>query len=201
MTRIKICGITNIDDARAAVDAGADAIGLVFAESPRQVDVQTARPIISAVPPFVSVIGVFMNQDIGFVFETANSLRLDAVQLHGDESPADCAKLPCKIIKRFDIPAGVTAVDLAARIDEYNVAAHLLDPGAGGGRTFDWTLARDLHRTVIISGGLTPENVADAVRTARPFAVDTASGVEASPGRKDHDKLRAFVRAVRNADG
>lgn len=201
MTRIKVCGITNVDDARAAVAAGVDAIGLVFAPSKRRVDFALARDIVAAAPPLVNVIGVFMDQDLRVVIELVGVLRLDAAQLHGAEPPEYCEALACKVIKRFDVPPDATAATLNERIAAYETATPLLDPGAGDGQVFDWSLARDLERPVIIAGGLSPENVSEAIRAARPLGVDVASGVEAVPGRKDHEKLRAFVRAVREADG
>ncbi|RMF85634.1 MAG: phosphoribosylanthranilate isomerase, partial [Planctomycetota bacterium] len=152
MTRIKVCGITNVEDARAAVAAGVDAIGLVFASSKRRVDYAMARDIVAAVPPLVNVIGVFMDQDLRVVVEIVGVLRLDAAQLHGAESPEDCDALACKVIKRIDVPPDATAAALNERIAAYEKATPLLDPGAGDGQTFDWTLARSLHKPVMIAG-------------------------------------------------
>jgi phosphoribosylanthranilate isomerase len=197
MTRVKVCGITTPEDAAAAVEAGADAIGVVFAESPRRVTVALAQAIAQRVPPLVSVIGVFMDQPLEQVAEIAQAVGLDAVQLHGDETPEDCERLSGKVIKRFKVAFGDSVATLASAMSRYRVDAYLLDPGAGSGRAFDWSLAIGLPQPLIVSGGLTPANVAEAVRIARPYAVDVSSGVERSPGRKDLDKVRAFFRAAK----
>lgn len=200
MTRIKICGITRREDALAAIEAGADAIGLVFADSPRRVSIDFACDIMEILPPFVSLVGVFVDEDNIVVRNIAERLTLDWVQLHGDESPEYCDSLCLKVIKRFNVRPSDTAESLRNVMDRYPVAGRLLDPGRGTGATFDWKLARGLAGPLIVSGGLTPENVADAIRVLRPFAVDVASGVESSPGVKDVSKIRAFVAAVRRAD-
>lgn len=200
MTRIKICGLTNLDDALLAVDAGADALGLVFADSPRKVAPEVATHIIAALPPFVSAVGVFMDSPDRFVRKIAQELGLDAVQLHGEESPEECKQLPGKVIKRFNVFENDTPETLRQRMQRYGVAAYLLDPGAGSGRPFDWNIAVGLPGPLIVSGGLNPENVGNAIRLVRPFAVDVSSGVEWEPGRKDPNKLKAFVQAVRDAD-
>ncbi len=200
MTRIKICGLTNLDDALLAVEAGADALGLVFADSPRQVSLAAAERIVVELPPLVSKVGVFLNSAWEEVATIAGRLRLDAVQLHGDEPPEDCQRLPCKVIKRFNIVETDTPERLRARMRRYRVAAYLLDPGAGSGRTFDWGVVRGLPGPLIVSGGLNPENVGEAIRLLRPFAVDVSSGVEAEAGYKDPEKIKAFVQAVRDAD-
>ena len=201
MTRIKICGITTPEDALAAVEAGAHAIGLVFAESPRRVDPLQARHIIEALPPFVTTVGVFMNAPLKDVRQTADSLDLDAIQLHGEEPPAYCHELaPRKIIKRFNVFENDTPRALAQRMQGYRVAAYLLDPGTGSGRTFDWSLTGELPRPLIVSGGLNPDNAGEAVRLTRPYAVDVASGIETTPGRKSPLLMRAFVHVVKEAD-
>lgn len=200
MTRVKICGITNLDDALAAVDAGADALGFVFVASQRQIAPPAAAEIVAALPPLVTVVGVFTDADVEEVVSIAQHVQLDAVQLHGQESPEYCRRLSGKVIKRFRVFDGDDAESVAQRVAEYDVAAYLLDPGAGSGKTFDWRLARGVSRRLIVSGGLTPQNVGGAIRVVRPFAVDVSSGVEIRPGRKDHAKLREFVAAVRAAD-
>jgi phosphoribosylanthranilate isomerase len=200
MTRVKICGVTNLEDALVAVEAGADAIGLVFAESPRKVSLAIAEPIVAALPPLVSAVGVFMNATRDEVATLAERVPLDAVQLHGEESPEDCERLPYKVIKRLNILEYDTPDGLRERMRRYAVAAYLLDPGAGSGQTFNWQVACGLPGLLIVSGGLTPENVGAAIQKLRPYAVDVSSGVESEPGRKDPEKVRAFVRAVREAD-
>jgi len=200
MTRVKICGLTSLDDALLAVEAGADALGLVFADSPRQVSLAAAEQIVAGLPPLVSKVGVFVNSAWEEVATIAARVPLDAVQLHGDESPEDCRRLPYKVIKRFNILETDASEDLRIRMQRYRVAAYLLDPGTGSGRTFDWRIARGLPGPLIVSGGLNPENVGEAIRLLRPFAVDVSSGVEVEPGRKDPEKVKAFIEAVREAD-
>jgi phosphoribosylanthranilate isomerase len=200
MTRIKICGLTSLDDALLAVEAGADALGLVFADSPRQVSLAAAERIVAELPPLVGTVGVFVNANCVEVATIAARVRLEAVQLHGEELPEDCERLPCRVIKRFDILESDTPDILRRRMERYRVAAYLLDPGAGSGRTFNWEIAGDLPGPLIISGGLNPDNVGAAIRRLRPFAVDVCSGVESEPGRKDREKVRAFIQAVRDTD-
>lgn len=201
MVRVKICGITNADDALHAAACGADALGLVFYPgSPRCVTPEQARAICAALPPFVSRVGLFVNETPERIRAIAGACGLDVLQLHGDEAPQECLLPPYRVVK------GVrprTAADLAA-LAAYPVAALLVDaavPGqfGGTGQRADWALAAQLaaaHR-VVLAGGLTPANVAAAVRAVRPYAVDVASGVEAAPGRKDPDKVAAFIRAAR----
>lgn len=200
MTRVKVCGLTNLDDALAVAEAGADAIGLVFADSPRRVLLSTAERIVAELPPMVSTVGVFMDAGIKEIATIAERVQLDAVQLHGEEPPNACDCLPCQVIKRFNILENDTPETLRRRMRRYRVAAYLLDPGAGSGRTFDWQIAGNLPGPLIVSGGLTPDNVGEAIRLVRPFAVDVSSGVESEPGRKDFMIVKAFVQAVRNAD-
>jgi len=200
MTRIKICGITTREDARAACDAGADAIGLVFADSPRRVTIEQARQIAATVAPFVSIVGVFMDQPIATIREVLAAVPLDWVQLHGDEPSVIRRDLGRRVIKRFNVLPGDTPPRLRERMAGWPADAYLLDPGTGSGRTFDWSVARGLDVPLIVSGGLHAGNVAQAVRALRPAGVDVSSGVECSPGRKDRDKMRGFVRAVRQAD-
>lgn len=203
--RIKICGITRLEDAEAAVAAGADALGFLFyLPSPRCVDVDTAAAICRALPPLVTRVGVFVDAAAEFVRETAGRCGLSALQFHGQETPEFCRRFALPVIKAFR----VHGPDSLAELPAYETAAWLLDsflPGrlGGTGATFNWDLAADaarLGRPVILAGGLTPENVATAVRRVWPYGVDVSSGVESAPGRKDAGKLKAFVAAVRAAE-
>jgi phosphoribosylanthranilate isomerase len=207
MTRIKFCGITTLDDAELAVAAGAWAIGLIFwPGSPRRCRFDVAAEIAAAVKRRVEVVGVFVNATLDHVAQAADGVGLTAIQLHGDEGPAYCAEAARrtggKVIKAVRVRSGADVRGLAA----FHTDFHLLDsytagvPG-GTGETFAWEIA-SAHRgpvPVILSGGLTAENVAEAITAVRPFAVDVASGVERSPGRKDAGKLGAFAAAVRAA--
>jgi phosphoribosylanthranilate isomerase len=207
VTRIKFCGITNLDDAEHAVSAGAWAIGLIFwPRSPRRCRLETAGEIAAAVKRRVEVAGVFVNATLDHVAATADAVGLTLLQLHGDEGPAYCAEAArrtgCKVIKAVRVRSGADVRALAAFHTDY----HLLDsysagvPG-GTGETFAWDIAR-AHRgrvPVILSGGLKAGNVADAIAAVKPFAVDVASGVERTPGHKDPNKLDAFAAAVRTA--
>jgi phosphoribosylanthranilate isomerase len=201
MIRVKICGITNPDDALQAVACGADALGLVFfAKSPRCVSPERAREIIARLPPLVTTVGLFVNEDPRTIRAVAARCRLDRVQLHGDESPADCLLPPLRVLKALR----VRDAESLARADEYP-ADLLLDAWSdqvygGSGRQFDWQLARALaaRRPIILAGGLRPDNVAEAVAAVNPYAVDVSSGVERSPGRKDHEKVAEFIRRARN---
>jgi phosphoribosylanthranilate isomerase len=206
VTKIKFCGITNLDDAERAVTAGAWAIGLIFwPRSPRRCEPGAAVEIAAAVKRRAEAAGVFVNATLDHVAETAEAVGLTMLQLHGDEGPAYCAEAArrtgCKVIKAVRVRSGA---DVRA-LKPFHTDYHLLDsftagvPG-GTGETFAWEIART-HRgrtPVILSGGLTPDNVAEAIEAVRPFAVDVASGTEASPGTKDPEKLRAFADAVRS---
>jgi phosphoribosylanthranilate isomerase len=205
VTKIKFCGITNLDDAERAVAAGAWAIGLIFwPRSPRRCEPDAAVQIAAAVKRRVEVAGVFVNAKLDHVADTAEAVGLTLLQLHGDEGPAYCGEAArrtgCKVIKAARVRGRADVQALSAFHTDY----HLLDsytagvPG-GTGETFSWEIARG-HRgrvPVILSGGLTPDNVAEAVAVVRPSAVDVASGVERAPGIKDPEKLQAFAAAVR----
>lgn len=203
MVRVKICGITNLEDARLAADLGAHALGFIFyPKSPRYVAPDVARDIIRALPPLVLSVGVFVDEDAGVVRDIASQAGLDWVQVHGRESPDYCKSLGRRVIKGFR----VRGEDIFEKLQQYQGAAQafLLDaykPGhpGGTGETFDWDLARqaDKFGPIILAGGLTSNNIVEAVRAARPAAVDVASGVEATPGRKDPVKLGAFFAAMR----
>ena len=204
-TRIKICGLTRAQDVRAAVDHGADAIGFVFyASSPRAVSIAQAAQLVALLPPFVASVGLFVNateDDINCVLER---VPLQLLQFHGDEAEADCARFGRPWIKAARMRAGVDLVEFAS-----------LHPGAsgilvdafvegygGGGKTFDWSLIpQGFGRPLVLSGGLDADNVVDAVRRIRPWAVDVSSGVESDKGIKDTAKIAAFIAGVRDADG
>jgi phosphoribosylanthranilate isomerase len=205
-TRVKICGITTWADARLSVDLGASALGFNFyPPSPRAISPADAWSIIRRLPPFVEAVGVFVNWPPLVVDALARALRLGSVQLHGAESPAEVDELVRKqrVIKAVQVKRGFRVASLA----RFRAAdAILLDgfaPGlhGGTGRTLDWKLARAAARygRIILAGGLKPENVAEAIRVAQPYAVDVASGVEARPGRKDPGKLRALFDAIASA--
>jgi phosphoribosylanthranilate isomerase len=202
MVRIKICGITNLEDALLAAELGADALGFIFyPKSPRHVAPEVARSIIAQLPPFVAAVGVFVDEAAAVVRDLAVQAGLDWVQLHGQESPEYCRSLERKVIKAFCIQDESSLIRLA----DYQGAAQalLLDTYkkgqvGGTGEIFDWHWARKAKQygPIILAGGLTPENVARAIATAGPAAVDAASGTEASPGKKDPARLRAFFKAA-----
>jgi phosphoribosylanthranilate isomerase len=200
-TRVKICGITRVEDGAAAAARGADAIGLNFyAPSPRSVDLETAAAIRRALPPFVTVVGLFVNAAPEAVAESAEKVGLDMLQFHGDESPELCGGLGMPYLKAVRVD---DAVDLRAQARRYADAAGLIldtpdeELWGGTGSTFDWDLVpADLAVPVVLAGGLTPENVAEAVRRLRPYAVDVSGGVEASPGIKDAGKVARFIDEV-----
>ncbi|MFP4057070.1 MAG: phosphoribosylanthranilate isomerase [Candidatus Brocadiia bacterium] len=203
MLRVKICGITRPEDAEAAADAGADAIGLVFAESPRRVTEDQAAEVLAALPPYVAPVALFVDAPAEHVRRLCRSLGIRTVQLHGDEGPELARQLEglC-VVKAFRIRREADVEAIAG----YPAAAYLLDSKVAGRRggtgvAFDWDLAlrAKRHGRIILAGGLGPENVAEAVRRVRPYGVDVSSGVEAEPGRKDGAKVRAFVAAARAA--
>lgn len=202
--KIKICGITNADDARLCVEAGADALGFIFVEgTPRYVTPDAAARIVATLPPFVTPVGVFWDHASGHVKAVAEQCRLGVLQFHGDESPEDLQEYRLPVIKTLKV-AG--AEDLA-RMAVYRVAAFLLDSPSrwSEGETrppIPWEVAAEAARRhpVLLSAGLTPENVAGAVRRVRPYGVDVNSGVEARPGRKDETRVRRFVAAARAAE-
>ncbi|MBD8613323.1 phosphoribosylanthranilate isomerase [Pseudomonas putida] len=202
--RSKICGITRIEDALAAAHAGADAIGLVFyAKSPRAVSVQQARAIIAALPPFVTVTGLFVNASRCELGEILDAVPLDLLQFHGDETPAECEGYHRPYIKALRVRPGD---DLQAACRAYrNASGILLDtfvagvPG-GTGEAFDWSLVPEhLEQPIVLAGGLHAGNVAQAIAQVKPWAVDVSGGVESSKGIKDHGKIDAFIRAVRGS--
>ncbi|MDJ0771624.1 MAG: phosphoribosylanthranilate isomerase [Ilumatobacter sp.] len=197
---VKICGITNEDDALFAVAMGADAVGFIFAPSPRQVAPQQVYDITRRLPPEVLTVGVFSDEIPARVIEIANKSGVKAVQLHGRETPAQTAEVAASV--RYVIKAfPSTSPDLAVA-DTYGTDMVLIDaPQPGSGKVFDWTLAAEVPDALrlILAGGLDPDNVADAIAVAEPWGVDVASGVEASPGRKDPTKVRRFIANARAA--
>jgi phosphoribosylanthranilate isomerase len=200
--KVKICGMTQLKDAVFAVEQGADAVGFIFyKKSPRAVTMKTVREIISKLPPLVDTVGVFVNESVDRVNKIADYCGLDLVQLHGEETPAFCRKIHRRVIKAFRIK------DLQSikQLEKYPVSGILLDTFSdnlhgGTGKTFDWTLALPAKKTgpVILAGGLTPRNIRQAVSQVRPYGVDVCSGVEKSPGIKDPEKVRAFLKNIRS---
>jgi phosphoribosylanthranilate isomerase len=203
-TRVKICGITRVEDALAAAAAGADAIGLVFDErSPRCVSLAQAEAVARALPPFVTVVGLFVDAARGRVDEVLSRVPLDLLQFHGTETPEQCRLHRRAYIKAIAMKPDVDLIAMQARYAE--AAGLVLDsysPAAAGGtgQAFDWArVPRDLKKPVILAGGLTPANVAAAISAVHPYAVDVSSGVELSKGIKDTKKISAFIEAVRLA--
>ena len=201
MTKVKICGFTNAENARDAAIAGVDAIGLVFYnKSPRNVDIQRAREIVSALPPFVNRVGLFVNANPSFIDEVLCEVPLDTLQFHGDEVVGDCTQYQMPFIKSLRVTPKTNVVQLADNFSE--ASALLLDshnPNSygGTGEVFDWMLARvNIDLPIILAGGLNSENVSDAISQVKPYAVDASSGVESAPGVKDIDKIEAFIRSV-----
>jgi len=215
---VKICGTTNLEDALAAVDAGADALGFVFAESPRRVEPAVAAEITRAVPEGVEKIGVFVNETAERIREIADEARLTGVQLHGDESLEFANELvkyqglrvipvlPITRIWEVEGQSGGVTIALGLPLDTILIDSAMCDKRGGTGRTWDWGLSRGFAQAfrgkvkVIVAGGLTPGNVKAAIETMRPWGVDVVSGVERQPGKKDHEKVRAFVKAAKNCN-
>ena len=202
MVKVKICGITNLEDALMAVEAGADALGfVVFHGSSRCIFPENAAAIIRRLPPFVQTVGLFVNEESAIVNAIADRCGLDIVQLHGEELPNYCHAFKRRVIKAFRVK-DASSLDAMA---DYCVAGTLLDawspvaPG-GTGTTFNWDIAAKAaaSRSIILAGGLTPENVAEAVSTVQPYAVDVSSGVESAPGKKDAGLVSLFIIATRS---
>lgn len=202
MVKVKICGITNVEDALAAAEFGADMLGFVFALSARQVSRETVISIVERLPASIHKVGVFVDAPLEEVQETIRVCNLSLAQLHGSESPEFCQALSPRVIKSFRVKDD----SVLGVMPTYQVSACLLDGfdpvlNGGAGRTFDWEIARRAVSCgrVILSGGLTVENVGRAVSYVKPYAVDVCSGVEAKPGVKDHTKMRAFIQAAKEA--
>ena len=205
MTRIKCCGMTRVEDALLAARLGADAIGLIFtARSKRMLTIEQAKVIRRALPPFVDAVALFMDDDAGLVHEVIAQVQPDLLQFHGAEADGWCAQFDRRYLKAIAMGEGAGAL---ARLHAYPRASGLLLDGhglgeaGGSGQAFDWSLMpTDLAKQLILAGGLTPDNVTEAVRIARPWAVDVSSGVESAVGIKDAMKLRDFIAAVRRTD-
>lgn len=202
--KVKICGITNVEDAQAAIAAGADLLGFVFAEeSPRRVRIEEAAAIARVVPPYIVRVGLFVNAPEELVMHAMNACGLQLLQFHGEETPDYCRQFGAMNMKAFRVKGPETIQALA----EFPTDAWLLDafvPGqrGGTGHSFNWDLAVEavkLGRPVFLAGGLTPDNVTEAVRAVQPYGVDVSSGVESSPGKKDHAKVRQFIEAAKAA--
>ena len=199
MTKVKICGFTEAENARQAAIAGVDAIGLVFYDkSPRNVDILRAQEIIEALPPFVNRVGLFVNANPSFVDEVLCEVSLDTLQFHGDESLLDCSQYQMPFIKSLRVKPETNVLQVA---DEFSSASAILldsfNPSAygGTGEAFDWSLACvDISLPIILAGGLNETNVSAAISQVKPYAVDASSGVESAPGVKDIDKIVAFIR-------
>ena len=197
---VKICGITNIEDALLAVEAGADALGFIFAKkSSRLVNEEIVKRIIKQIPPFVTTVGVFVNESLNVVQDIVEYCSLDIVKLHGNESPQYCSQLGRRVIKAFRIQDAASLLELP----KYHVCGYLLDTfvegsDGGTGKRFDWNLATEAKKygRIILAGGLNPENVAEAIVQIEPYGVDVSSGVECLPGKKDRAKMMEFVRRV-----
>lgn len=204
-TKVKICGITNADDAAAAVAAGADALGFNFyRKSPRYIEPGLAKHIVASLPPFVMPVGVFVNEDVSAVRSIMDASGLAMAQLHGDESAAYCEQLARPVIKALRLKDRGSFLTLAEFQGRAGVRAFILDTFSesaygGTGQVTDWVLASEAAKstTILLAGGLTPANVGEAILAVRPYAVDVSSGVESAPGKKDHIKIRAFLDAVR----
>lgn len=199
--RVKICGITRLEDALAAVEQGADAIGLVFyGPSPRYVTINQAREIAAQIPAFVSVVGLFVNAEANFINEVVSQVKIDLLQFHGDETPEECAQFNRPFIKAIRVKADTNLVQYA---EDFSTAKGLLldtytEGVAGGtGHVFDWNLIpKQLTKHVILAGGLNVDNVASAIMQVKPYAVDISGGVEVSKGIKDTAKITAFMQQV-----
>jgi phosphoribosylanthranilate isomerase len=203
--KIKVCGITNAEDAAMAIAAGADALGFIFyRNSPRYIEPTAAAHIIGTLPPLVTPVGVFVNEELKVVRDLMDSCGLALAQLHGDETASYCMELARPVLKAIRVKDRASFLALAEYKGRAGVRGFIVDTYAkeaygGTGQVMDWSLAAEAAKTttLILAGGLTPDNVSQAIRTVRPYGVDVSSGVESAPGKKDPDKVRAFVEAVR----
>ena len=197
-TRLKVCGITKEKDALMVSNLGADAIGFVFAESRRKINPEKAKEIIEMLPPFITTVGIFMNEELSEVNKITEYVLLDAVQLHGNETCEYCNKVNRKVIKGILVTENDTKETLIKKMQNYSVSAFILDPGRGSGKTFNWDIARQIEKPLIIAGGLTPDNVKQVIKDLRPYGVDVSTGVEKDYGEKDREKVKRFIEEVRS---
>ena len=201
--KVKVCGMTSLKDVLVAVEEGADAVGFIFyKKSPRSVTMKTVREIVLELPPFVDTVGVFVDETAEQINKIADYCNLDIIQLHGDESPTFCKKIRRRVIKAFRIKD----MQSVKKLSSFQVSGFLLDTFSenlhgGTGKVFDWNLALPAKKfgPVIMAGGLTPNNVQQAIRQVRPYGVDVCSGVESEPRIKDHKKIRAFLKNAKAA--
>lgn len=205
MTRVKCCGMTRVEDALLAAQLGADAIGVVLtARSKRRVTLEQAQTIVRALPPFVSSVVLLMDDDAVFVREAIEAIQPDLLQFHGAESDNWCGQFGRRYLKAIAMGEGAAALPSLHRYPGASgllLDGHGLGEAGGSGKSFDWSLMpRELKQPLILAGGLTPANVAEAMRIATPWGVDVASGIESAPGIKDAHKLADFISAVRRAD-
>ena len=201
---IKVCGITNEQDARAAAQFGTDALGFIFAPSPRRISPEKARRIIKALPPLVQTVGVFVDQDLGEVSSVAEMCGLDILQFHGSESAEYCRRFNQRVIKAVRLRSSQDLKDLAKYdgvVQALLLDTYLPDKVGGTGMTFNWQWAVEARKygRIILAGGLSPENVAAAISMVKPYGVDASSSLEQSPGVKDHEKMMQFIEEVRRA--
>jgi len=209
LPKVKICGITNVEDALAAVEAGADAVGFVFHHaSPRRVAADVVKRIVAQLPPFVLPVGVFVNEDVKIVRDWMDDCGLAIAQLHGEEASAYCDLLGRPVLKAIRLRDRGSLLSLAEYKGRFRVRGFVLDAFSavsygGTGQVTDWGLAAEAARAApaVLAGGLTPENVAEAIEKVKPYGVDVSSGVESRPGKKDHAKMRAFINAAKLVSG
>lgn len=204
--KIKICGITNVEDAQVAVEAGADALGFMFYEaSPRFITPEKAAEIVRALPSWISKVGVFVNPPADLVMSALGGCALNLLQFHGEESPEFCASFGVTTMKAFRVRDAASLAPMKNyRTDIFLLDSHVDGQPGGTGEKFDWSLAVDAKkfgRPIYLAGGLTPRNVAEAVHEVRPYGVDVSSGVESSPGKKNHAKIWQFIEAARSVTG
>jgi len=202
MIRVKICGITRLEDANEAVKLGVDALGFIFAPSPRRISPDKARDIIRTLPPLVKTVGVFVNESPGTISDVIDFCDLDLVQLHGDESPDQCEELMPYTIKALRIrnDSSIKSIEsYRKKVRALLLDTYMKDKPGGTGKTFDWNFAlkaKEYGIPVILSGGLGPNNIGEAIQTVRPYAVDVSSGVEESPGKKSHELLKELFLKI-----